>query len=109
MILSTVRDVLHEGRGRDMSIWPYGGNCLSFTHPKPTCPTGFPSPASEERWPAYYKEGVFCNLYDGVMQTGEIQSISIVGQVAEMHESVGAKSLNGRSLGLRAPKLSKRD
>lgn len=28
---------------------------------------------------------------DVVMQTGEIQSISIVGQVAEMHESVGAE------------------
>ena len=61
---------------------------------------GFPSPASEERWPACYKEGVFCNLYDGVMQTEEIENISTVGQVAEMHESVDAKSLNGRSLGL---------
>ena len=37
---------------------------------------------------------------DVAMQTGEIQSISIVGQVAEMHESVGAEPLNGRSLGL---------
>lgn len=45
MILSTVRDVLHEGRGRDMSIWPFGGNCFLTTRNREDVGKGFPEPS----------------------------------------------------------------
>ena len=44
MILSTARDVLHGGGGRDMSIWPFGGNCFLATRNGEDVDKGFPEP-----------------------------------------------------------------